>query len=386
MRVFLIVLDGVGIGELPDAAEYGDEGSNSLANTAEVVNLALPTMEALGLGRIAPIRNVRAVANPLGSFGKLQERSRGKDTTTGHWELAGIVLEKPFPTYPEGFPQEVMAEFEQAIGRKTLGNYPASGTQIIQELGKEHLETGKPIVYTSADSVFQIACHEEVVSPEELYEMCKIARSILQGPHAVSRVIARPFVGEPGNFKRTERRRDFSLPPPRPTLLDAVKEARLDVLAVGKVEDIFAGRGITESFHTKDSRSTMEQVIKLAGENWQGLLFANCIDTDMLWGHRNDPQGYADSLAMVDGKLGELLPALGPEDVLVVTSDHGCDPTTESTDHSREYTPLLVCGEKVKPKDLGTRFFSDLGATAAEYLQVKYSGEGESFWQEISKL
>lgn len=386
MRVFFIVLDGVGIGQLPDADQYGDLGSNSLANTERAVGLNLPTMEAMGLGRIAPLGRVRKVAEPTAAWGKLQERSAGKDTTTGHWELTGIVLDQPFPTYPNGFPQELLASIEKAIGRKTLGNYPASGTQIIQDLGAEHMSTGKPIVYTSADSVFQVAAHEEVIPPEELYAICQQARQILTGPHAVGRVIARPFIGERGNFQRTERRRDFSLQPPGPTLLDDVKAAGQKVLAVGKIEDIFAGRGLTDSFHTTDSSSTMEKVLELAEDSWQGLLFANCIDTDMIWGHRNDPKGYADSLAMVDRKLAALLPRLGEEDVLVIASDHGCDPTTESTDHSREYTPLLVYGEKVVPKELGTRFFSDVGATVAAILEVKYSGKGESFWPEIFSL
>ncbi len=383
MRVFLIILDGVGIGQLPDAHKYGDVGSNSLGNTQRAVGLNLPTLESMGLGRIAPLGSVRAVERPQAAWGKLQPRSPGKDTTIGHWELAGIVLEEPFPTYPEGFPQELVERFQEAIGRKTLGNRPASGTQIIEELGAKHLATGWPIIYTSADSVFQIAAHEELISPEKLYEICQIAREILTGPHAVARVIARPFVGEEGNFQRTEGRRDFSLAPPGPTLLDDVKARGQAVIAVGKIEDIFANRGITESYHTTDSRSTMEQVLKLARESWQGLLFANCIDTDMIWGHRNDPEGYAQSLAMVDEKLAELLPALGDEDVLLIASDHGCDPTTESTDHSREYTPLLVWGKGVEPKGLGTRFFSSVGATAAEILGVEYSGEGESFWQEI---
>ncbi|KXG77535.1 Phosphopentomutase [Fervidicola ferrireducens] len=381
-RAILIVLDSVGAGELPDAALYGDEGSNTLANTARAVGgLDLPNLQKMGLGNIIEIEGVPPVAEPEASYGKAAERSAGKDTTTGHWEIAGIILEKPFPVYPHGFPPEVMEEFERRIGTKTLGNRPASGTQIINELGEEHMKTGYPIVYTSADSVFQIAAHEEVIPLEKLYEMCMIAREILKGDHAVSRVIARPFVGTPGNFVRTYNRRDFSLKPPQETLLDKVKKAGMDVFAVGKIWDIFAGQGITKEYHTEGNMDGVDKVLQAMDEMERGLVIANLVDYDMLYGHRNDPQGYARALQDFDGRLPEIMEKLKSDDVLILTADHGCDPTTPSTDHSREYVPVLVAGDGIKKGvNLGIlSTFSDIGQTVADLLGCEKLPNGRSF-------
>jgi phosphopentomutase len=381
-RVVLIVLDSVGAGELPDAAKYGDEGSNTLANTARAVGgLKLPHMQKLGLGNIIPIEGVAPEANPQASYGKAAEKSAGKDTTTGHWELAGIISERPFPVYPHGFPEEVIREFEKRIGTKILGNRAASGTEIIKELGELHMNTGYPIVYTSADSVFQIAAHEEVIPLERLYEMCRIAREILRGEHAVARVIARPFVGKPGNFVRTYNRADFSLKPPKKTLLDMVQQAGMKVLAVGKIRDIFAGQGITEAYHTEGNMDGVDKTIAAMGRLDRGLIFTNLVDYDMLYGHRNDPAGYARALEDFDARLPEILTNLREGDVLVITADHGCDPTTESTDHSREYVPVLVAGESIKKGvDLGVlSSFSDIGQTVADLLGCERLECGESF-------
>ncbi|WP_422444768.1 phosphopentomutase [Thermoanaerobacterium sp. DL9XJH110] len=385
-RVVLIVLDSVGAGELPDAAKYGDEGSNTLANTARAVGgLKLPHMQKLGLGNIIPIEGVAPEANPQASYGKAAEKSAGKDTTTGHWELAGIISERPFPVYPHGFPEEVIREFEKRIGTKILGNRAASGTEIIKELGELHMNTGCPIVYTSADSVFQIAAHEEVIPLERLYEMCRIAREILRGEHAVARVIARPFVGKPGNFVRTYNRADFSLKPPKKTLLDMVQQAGMKVLAVGKIWDIFAGQGITEAYHTEGNMDGVDKTIAAMGRLDRGLIFTNLVDYDMLYGHRNDPAGYARALEDFDARLPEILSNLREGDVLVITADHGCDPTTESTDHSREYVPVLVAGESIKKGvDLGVlSSFSDIGQTVADLLGCERLECGESFKHRI---
>ncbi|MCF6097744.1 phosphopentomutase [Thermovorax subterraneus] len=385
-RVILIVLDSVGAGELPDAALYGDEGSNTLANTARAVGgLKLPNLQKMGLGNIIEIEGVPPAEKPEASYGKAAERSAGKDTTTGHWEIAGIILEKPFPVYPNGFPPEVVEEFERRIGTKTLGNRPASGTQIINELGEEHLKTGYPIVYTSADSVFQIAAHEEVIPLEKLYEMCMIAREILHGDHAVSRVIARPFVGTPGNFVRTYNRRDFSLKPPHETLLDKVKKAGMDVFAVGKIWDIFAGQGITKEYHTEGNMDGVDKVLQAMDEMERGLIMANLVDYDMLYGHRNDPQGYAMALQDFDGRLPEIMEKLKKDDVLILTADHGCDPTTPSTDHSREYVPVLVAGDRIKKGiSLGIlSTFSDIGQTVADLLGCERLPNGKSFKEKI---
>ncbi len=385
-RCVVVVLDGLGVGELPDADRYGDCGSATLQNTARAVGgLRLPTLQVLGLGNIVPVAGVPPAQPARACYGRMAERSPGKDSTTGHWELMGVHLDRPFPTYPHGFPREVVEAFERAIGTKTLGNRPASGTQILEELGPEHLRTGYPIVYTSADSVFQVAAHEDVVPVERLYEMCRIARALLQGEHAVSRVIARPFVGQPGRFVRTARRKDFSLDPPRPTVLDRLAEAGHTVWAVGKVADLFHGRGISRHTPSQDDVDGLVQATRALRELERGLVLATLVDLDTRYGHRNDPQGYAQDLEAIDGALPQLLDALRPGDLLVLTADHGNDPTTPSTDHSREYVPLLACGPGLRAGlDLGVReTFSDVGATVAEALGVPWDGPGRSFLEEL---
>jgi phosphopentomutase len=385
-RVILIVLDSCGIGELPDAHLYQDEGSNTIVNTAKAVGgLKLPNLEELGLGNIDRILGVNPKTDVLGNYGKMAELSAGKDSTSGHWEMMGLVLEKPFPLYPHGFPPEIIEPFEKAIGSKILGNKPASGTEIIKELGKEHMRTGHPIVYTSADSVFQIAAHEEIISVDKLYEICMKARKILTGEHGVARVIARPFVGKSGSFKRTERRKDFSLPPPAETVLDMLKKNGVPVIGLGKIEDLFAGHGLTESIHTKNNSDGMDKLVEAIKKFENGLLFINLVDFDMLWGHRNDPQAFASGLEDFDRRLSEVLNLLKLDDLLIITADHGCDPTTPSTDHSREYVPLLVYGESMnKGVNLGTRkSFSDVGKTIADIFKVSKTNNGESFWKEI---
>jgi len=380
-RAILLVLDGVGIGELPDAADYGDEGSNTLVNMAKAVGgLNLPNLQRMGLGNIEQIEGIPPAEKPIACYGKMREVSAGKDTTTGHWEIAGIIREKPFPTYPNGFPPEIIEAFEKAIGRKVLGNKPASGTAIIEELGEEHLRTGYPIVYTSADSVFQIAAHEEIVPVEQLYEWCRIAREILRGEHEVARVIARPFIGTPGNFKRTPRRRDFSVPPPYPTLLDALTEVGLKVVTVGKIDDIFAGRGVTFAVHTSDNRDGMQQVETLTAQGDFDFLWCTLVDFDTVYGHRNNPQGFAQALREFDEWLGNFLPKLREGDLLIITADHGNDPTTPSTDHSREYVPLLIWAPSLREgKPLGVRqTFADVAATIADWLKVEWHGAGKS--------
>ena len=386
-RVIVVVLDSVGIGEAPDAAAFGDVGSDTLGNISRAVGgLQVPHMAALGLGNIASLEGVPPASAPTGAFGKMAEQSAGKDTSTGHWELMGIKLTKPFPVYPDGFPPDVIARFEHEIGRGTLGNKPASGTAILDELGEEHVRTGKPIVYTSADSVFQIAAHEDVIPPNDLYRLCRIARTILRGQHEVVRVIARPFVGTPGAWVRTSNRRDFSVMPPEPTVLDRLKAAGLMVYAVGKIEDIFAGEGITDAVHTEDNMDGVDQT--LAAMNSQrrrhGMIFTNLVDFDAKFGHRNNVQGYADALAEFDARVPELLAALGPDDLLVITGDHGNDPTTPSTDHSREYVPIMLAGAAVRAgTDLGVRAtFADLGATIADLLGVDAPPLGTSFRHE----
>jgi phosphopentomutase len=381
-RVVLIVLDSVGCGDAPDAAQYGDEGSNTLGNIAHAVGgLRLPHLGSLGLGCLASIEGVPPAEEPLGAYGRLTEMSAGKDTTTGHWELAGVPVYEPFPTYPNGFPPQLIAEFERRIGRETMGNYPASGTAIIQDLGEEHVRTGKPIVYTSADSVFQIAAHEEVIPVDQLYHMSQLARDMLTGEHGVGRVIARPFIGKPGNFTRTQRRKDFSLTPESDTILDVVKAAGQPVMGVGKIEDIFANRGLTHSNHTTNNRDGVEAILQFMEVPSGGLIFANLIDFDMLYGHRNNPRGYAESLEGFDSRLPDIQDALHPGDVLMLTADHGNDPTTPSTDHSRERVPILVSGQRVQPGiDVGTRdTFADVAATVADLLAVDWRGAGHSF-------
>lgn len=390
-RGIIIVMDSVGIGAQPDAGLYGDEGSNTLGHIHQALKdqpwFSLANLERLGLGHIDGVDYMDRSRQPIGSFARMMELSKGKDTTTGHWEIAGIIMDKAFPVYPDGFPPEIIRSFEEAIGRKTLGNYPASGTQIIADLGAEHMKTGFPIVYTSADSVFQIAAHEEVIPLESLYEMCRTARRILTGEHAVGRVIARPFVGLPGAFRRTENRRDFSLDPIRKTVLDYAAEQGYQVRAVGKIEDIFNKRGITHAVHTHDNMDGVDQTIAWLKEDFSGILFVNLVDFDMLYGHRNNVEGYGRALTELDGRMPEILDSMRDDDVLFITADHGCDPSTESTDHSREYTPLLVYGKNIKGGvNLGTRRgFSDIAKTLADYLGLDADIAGESFLRDILK-
>ena len=387
-RVVLIVLDGVGIGEAPDAKDYGDEGSNSIGNTARAVGgLNLPNMGKIGIGNVIDIQGVPPESQPIGGYGKLTPKSSGKDTISGHWELMGICLLDPFPTYPNGFPNEIIDEFVRVSGRSgVLGNKHASGTEIIQELGEEHIRTGKPIVYTSADSVFQIAAHEDVIPIEELYKLSENAREILTGKHAVGRVIARPFVGDrAGEFARTERRKDFARIPETPTVMDKLVAAGKDVYSVGKVDDIFGNRGITKKNHTGNNKDSLLAIRELLIEDFEGRLFANLIEFDMVYGHRNDPQGYAGALEFFDQSIPHVKDKMKPSDVVIVTADHGVDPTTPSTDHSREYVPLLVFGDDVKGVNLGTReTFSDVGATIAEIFSLEPPLLGTSFLKELS--
>lgn len=381
-RVTLIVLDSVGCGDAPDAATYGDRDANTLVNVSRAVGgLVLPNLGSLGLGNLADIDGVAPVAVAGGAYGRLTEVSAGKDTTTGHWELSGVILDRPFPVFPAGFPKEIINEYETRIGRETLGNYPASGTEIIRELGETHLRTGQPIVYTSADSVFQVAAHEEIIPVAELYHICQIARDLLTGEYAVGRVIARPFVGQPGHFKRTERRKDFSLAPPTDTILDTVKVAGLEVMAVGKIEDIFAHRGLTMSNHTGNNMAGVDAIIEFLTSHNRGLIMANLVDFDALYGHRNNPRGYAEALEAFDRRLPEIAESMTDHDLLLITADHGNDPTTPGTDHSRERVPLLVSGRPAARNiNLGTReTFADVAATIAELLGLPWEGPGTSF-------
>ena len=384
-RVFLIVLDSCGIGQMPDSEAFGDVGVNTLAACATSKNIRIPNLIKAGLGNINGVDCVAKAEAPPGAYARLAEASMGKDTTIGHWEIAGIVSPDPLPTYPEGFPEEVLEPFRQATGRGVLANAPWSGTAVIDQYGPQHVETGDLIVYTSADSVFQIAAHEEVVPPEQLYEYCRIARKLLQGKHGVGRVIARPFVGTPGNYKRTANRHDFSLEPPKATLLDAVKAAGKASIGVGKIYDIFAGVGVTEHVYNKSNADGMAHADRYAAQGWEGLCFVNLVDFDMQFGHRRDIDGYAAALSEFDAWLGEFLPKLGEEDLVMITADHGCDPAyTATTDHTREYVPLIVAGPKVKPVNLGTRVgFCDIAATVAELLNVELETEGVSFAGEI---
>jgi phosphopentomutase len=388
-RFIVIVLDGVGAGEAPDAADYGDVGSNSLGNTARVLGgLDLPNMRDLGLGHITPMMGVRPVPFPSGAFGRLTPRSAGKDTISGHWELMGIRLETPFPTYPHGFPPEVIDEFCRRVGREILGNKPASGTEILLELGLEHMRTGKPIVYTSADSVFQIASHEEIIPIEQQYWMCLQAREMLHGQHAVGRVIARPFIGSgPEDFTRTTRRRDYPMLPPSQTMLQKLVAAGLEVCSVGKIDDIFAHQGITRSNHTTNNASGLAATLEFLDDDFEGMIFVNLIEFDMIYGHRNDVPGYAAALKVVDNAVPDILKRLQPGDVVMFVADHGVDPTTPSTDHSREFSPLLVFGPPVKPGiNLGDRgAFSDVGATIAQAFELEPPLVGQSFLEEITR-
>ncbi len=380
-RVFLIVLDSCGAGAMPDSPQFGDIGVNTLRACASSDQLHIPNLLQLGLGNIDGLNFLGAVPAPTGAYARLAERSMGKDTTIGHWEIAGIVSPQPLPTYPEGFPEEILAPFRQATGRGVLANAPWSGTAVIDRYGEEHMRTGDLIVYTSADSVFQIAAHEDIVPPETLYEYCRIARKLLTGHHGVGRIIARPFVGTPGNFKRTANRHDFSLEPPVETLLDAVKNAGLDSIGVGKIHDIFAGQGLTEYVYNQSNADGMAHTMHYLETDFTGLCFVNLVDFDMLHGHRRDIDGYARALTEFDAWLGTFLPKMGSEDILLITADHGCDPSyTATTDHTREYVPVLVAGNGVKPVNLGTRgSFADIAATVAELLQIPFITPGESF-------
>lgn len=384
-RVFLVVLDSFGVGAAPDAAAFGDAGTNTLAACAATGVLSVPHMVSLGLGDIDGVTVLPRADVQTGACVRLQELSKGKDTTIGHWEIAGLISEEPLPTYPHGFPDEVVDAFSRATGRGVLCNLPYSGTEVIADYGEEHLKTGKLIVYTSADSVFQIAAHEELVPPETLYEYCRMARKILTGKHAVGRVIARPFVGAPGHFTRTANRHDFSLEAPGATLLDMVSGAGQSVIAVGKISDIFAGRGVTSARFTHSNAEGMAEMLRAVREDFRGLCFVNLVDYDMLYGHRRDPVGYARALNAFDDFLPSFLSEMREGDVLMITADHGCDPSyTKTTDHTREFTPLLVAGAGVRPGSLGTRQgFSHIAATVADLLGVPYSGAGESLKREI---
>ena len=384
-RVFLIVLDSVGIGAMPDAHLWGDEGSNTVGAIRRHPDFSCPNLESLGFFNIDTVGG--GVEAPKGSFARMNEASKGKDTTIGHWEIAGIYSPRPLPTYPEGFPAELMAEFERLTGRGTLCNLPYSGTDVIRDFGDEHLKTGKLIIYTSADSVFQIAAHESLVSREELYRYCEIARELLQGEHGVGRVIARPFDGE-HPYKRTSGRHDFSLTPPAVTMPDLLKEAGFDTISVGKIFDIFAGRGFTESYPTVSNSDGCDKSIAIMDRDFKGLCFINLVDFDMVYGHRNNLEGYARAMTDFDKRLGEMLPKLGDEDILIITADHGCDPATPSTDHSREYTPMVITGKSIKGGvNLGTRdSFADIGATVLDYFGLDASKiYGKSFLKEVTE-
>ena len=385
-RVFLIVLDSCGAGAMPDAESFGDVGVHTLKSCATSKYLNIPNLVGLGIGNIDGQSFLGTVENPAGAVAKLSERSMGKDTTIGHWEIAGVISPNPLPTYPEGFPEEVLKAFEEATGRGCLCNLPYSGTDVIRDYGQEHLDTGKWIIYTSADSVFQVAAHEELVSLDELYDACHKARNILRGKHGVGRVIARPFVGDSVNgFKRTSNRHDYSLEPPAETVLDALQKAGKATIGVGKIYDIFAGIGVSEHVYNKSNANGMEHTDNYAAQDFEGLCFVNLVDFDMVFGHRRDIDGYAKALTEFDAWLGSFLPKLGEDDILMITADHGCDPAyTATTDHTREYVPLIIAGPKVKPVNLGLRkSFADIAATVAELLDVQYETEGDSFASEI---
>lgn len=385
-RVIWIVLDSVGMGEMPDAEKFGDVGANTIGNISKAVGgLNVPNMVKLGLGNIENMQGIDKCESPKGCYARFKEASNGKDTTTGHWEMGGVVSKVAFPTYPNGFPSDVIEKFEKLTGRKVIGNKPASGTAILDELGEEQMKNGSVIVYTSADSVFQIAAHEDVVHLDELYKMCEIAREMLNGEHAVARVIARPFVGEPGNFTRTPNRRDFSLIPPYDTVLNKIKNKGLDVIGVGKIEDIFCGQGITDAVHTKSNMDGVDKTLEFMKQDNKGLIFTNLVDFDMKWGHRNDVKAYANGLEEFDVRLKEIIDAMKENDILFITADHGCDPTMPGTDHSREHVPFLAYGKNLKENvNLGTReCFADMGQTIAEVLNVEKIKNGESFLKDI---
>lgn len=386
-RNFLIVLDSYGIGALPDAADFGDEGSNTLKTITASKAYDTPNMKKLGLFNIDGVDWMKKEESPAGAYGRMKERSRGKDTTIGHWEIAGVVSPKPLPVYPNGFPEEILEKFREATGREVLCNLPYSGTDVIRDYGEEHMKTGALIVYTSADSVFQIAAHEEIVPVEELYRYCEIAREILCGEHGVGRVIARPFIGEAPNFQRTANRHDFSLLPPRDTMLDAILEAGYDTYGIGKIYDIFAGKGIAHTQRIQNNVDGMEKTLEMQEKDFKGLCFVNLVDFDMMYGHRNDIEGYANAATVFDRQLKTFLERMRPEDILMITADHGCDPGFRGTDHSREHTPLLICGEDIKENvNLGTReTFADIAATVLDLLHVENNTDGTSMKELIIK-
>lgn len=383
-RIFLIVLDSVGIGEMPDAADFGDVGSNTLRAASTSKYFSMPNMGRLGLFHIDGVEIEKAKDVPLGAFARMTEASKGKDTTIGHWEIAGVISPQPLPLYPQGFPQEVIQEFCERTGRGVLCNKPYSGMEVIQDYGEEHMRTGDLIVYTSADSVFQIAAHEDIVPVDTLYEYCQTARELLTGEHGVGRVIARPFEGQPGSFSRTVRRHDFSLAPPRATMLDQLVEHHKEVLGVGKIYDIFAGKGITDFVRTSGNADGIDKMLAYMDREFEGLCFVNLVDFDMLYGHRNDVDGYARALTYFDERLPEILQKMSEEDMLMITADHGCDPSTSSTDHSREYTPLVMYGNKVPAgHNSGTRpTFADIGATVLTYFGIEPQIDGENLLEE----
>ena len=388
-RAILIVLDSVGIGELKDAKSYGDEGSHTLDNVYKTCKgLKINELEKLGIGNIEGVNAPKKSDNAIGAFGRCEEASKGKDTVTGHWEISGVILEEPLNTYPQGFSDDIINEFKKRANVEgILGNIVASGTQIIEDLGEEHVKTGYPIIYTSADSVFQIAAHEDVISVEKLYEMCEIARNMLVDKWAVGRVIARPFIGEAPNFKRTSNRRDYALDPFNKTMLEYLKDANYEVAAVGKIEDIYNKKGITSAVHTKSNMDGVDKTLEYMDTVKEGLIFTNLVDFDMLYGHRNDPAGYGKALEDFDNRLQEIFSKMGEEDILIITADHGCDPTTSSTDHSREHIPVLVYGKSIKPGvNIGTReTFADIGKTILDFFNVQNELVGKSFLKDIVK-
>ena len=387
-RVIWMIIDSVGIGALPDSEKFGDVNVNTLGNIVKnYKDIKLPNMLKLGLGNIDGIDSLEGVKSPIGAFGRASEVSKGKDTTTGHWEMTGVLVETPFKTYENGFPKEIIDEFERKTNRKVIGNNPASGTAILDELGEQQMKTGEVIVYTSADSVFQIAAHEEIIPLDELYKMCEIAREIMMGDNAVARIIARPFVGQPGAFERTSNRRDYSLSPFEDTVLDNIKNSNLDVIGVGKIEDIFNKQGITEAIHTKDNMDGVDQTINYMKKENNGLIFTNLVDFDSKYGHRRDVKGYKEALEEFDARIPEILENMEDDDILIINSDHGNDPTYKGTDHTREYIPMLICGKNVKSGlNLGTRSsFADIGATVADLLNVKMPKHGNSFKNDIIK-
>jgi len=389
-RVILIIIDACGVGELPDADQYGDIGAATIPNVARAVGgLNMPACQSLGLGNIVPINGVPPQTSPTGSYGKMAQQSAGKDSTSGHWEIGGVILDKPFPLFPDGFPSDLVRRFEKSAQVRTIGNIPASGTEIIKQLGERHLRTGEIILYTSADSVFQLAAHEEIIPIDRLYEMCRIAREMLVDEYGVGRVIARPFIGHPDEFVRTSRRRDFSRLPPSDTILDLMTKNDLRTLAVGKIHDLYAGRGLSHRLKASDNSEVMDTIITaVKHDSRHRLIFGNCVDFDMLWGHRNDERAFADGLEQFDCRLAELLPVLREKDLLMITADHGCDPTIKSsTDHTREYVPLLVYGAETEPGvNLGTRrTFSDIASTLADNFKLRHRFPGRSFLKQVRK-